>query len=223
MIINRTLIVAVALLGHSALLYGLTTMSVQPAKPKQVLMLLAPAPIPMGEDVVKQPESKPQAKPRPVIKPQTAKPVLAKAVSKTPEMIKAPEQPAAGQMAAAAQTAAPAEAVPAPAMAGSKNSKQVSDEVPVETPPLFNTSYLANPRPSYPAQSMALGEKGRVMLRVKVSESGLPIEVELARSSGYRRLDDAAKKAVERWKFVPGRRGDNPVVMSAMVPVDFVI
>ncbi|AZN35840.1 energy transducer TonB [Iodobacter ciconiae] len=223
MIINKILVVAVALLGHSALLYGLTTMSVQPAKPKQVVMLLTPSPVPMGEDVVKQ--SKPQAKPRSVTRPQALKPrpAPAKAVSKVSETIKAPEQAAAGQMAAVTQAIAPAEAIPAPATAGSKNSKQISDEVPVETPPLFNTSYLANPRPSYPAQSMALGEKGRVMLRVKVSELGLPIEVELARSSGYRRLDDAARKAVERWKFVPGRRGDVAVVMSAMVPVDFVI
>jgi protein TonB len=224
MIINRTLTVIVALLGHSALLYGLTTMSTPASKTEQVVMLLAPAPMPMGEEVPKQPQSKPQAKPQPVIKPQPVKPAIAKtAVSKTPEIAKVPVQAALGQLAAAAQTAAPAEAAPAPSTAGSKTSKQVSDEVPVETPPLFNASYLANPRPSYPAQSMALGEKGRVMLRVKVSEAGLPLEVELARSSGYRRLDDAARKAVERWKFVPARRGDIAIVMSAMVPVDFVI
>jgi periplasmic protein TonB len=223
MIINRTLIVATALLGHSALLYGLTTMSTPPSKTEQVVMLLAPAPMPMGEEVPKLPQSKPQVKPRPV-KPAPVKPVVAKAaVSKTPEMAKVPVQAAQGQLAVAAATAAPAEVSPAPSAAGSKTSKQISDEVPVETPPLFNTSYLANPRPAYPPQSMALGEKGRVMLRVKVSEAGLPLEIELARSSGYRRLDDAAKKAVERWKFVPGRRGDMAIVMSAMVPVDFVI
>ncbi|MFC7419573.1 TonB family protein [Iodobacter arcticus] len=222
MIINRILTVAVALLGHSALLYGLTTMSIQPEKPEQVVMLLAPAPMPMGEEVPKQPESKPQ--PKPVLKkPAPVKPALAKAVSKAPETAKVPEQSAEGQMAAAAPTAAPAEAAPAAPTAGSKTSKLASDDVPVETLPLFNTSYLANPRPPYPPQSMALGEKGRVMLRVKVSESGLPLEVELARSSGYRRLDDAAKRAVERWKFVPGRRGDVAVVMNAIVPVDFVI
>ncbi|AMC33733.1 energy transducer TonB [Janthinobacterium sp. B9-8] len=223
MIINRILTVAVALLGHSALLYGLTTMSIQPEKPKQVVMLLAPTPMPMGEEVPKQLESKPQPQPKPVLKPVPVKPALAKAVSKAPETAKVPEQSAEGQMAAAAPTAAPAEAAPAAPTAGSKTSKLASDDVPVETLPLFNTSYLANPRPPYPPQSMALGEKGRVMLRVKVSESGLPLEVELARSSGYRRLDDAAKRAVERWKFVPGRRGDVAVVMNAMVPVDFVI
>jgi periplasmic protein TonB len=222
MIINRTLTIAAALLGHSALLYGLTTMSTRPPKTEQVVMLLAPAPMPMGEEVPKPAQSKPQ--PQPITKPRPVKSAVAKAaVSKTQEIAKAPEQVAVGQLAAAATTAAPIEAAPAHSTAGSKTSKQVSDEVPVETPPLFNTSYLANPRPAYPPQSMALGEKGRVMLRVKVSEAGLPLEVELARSSGYRRLDDAAKKAVERWKFVPGRRGDTAIVMSAMVPVDFVI
>lgn len=224
MIINRTLLVAVALLGHAGMLYALTSASAPPSKPSQVVMLLAPAPIPMGDDVPKQPQAKPQAQPRQVVKAAPARPAPAKLAVKTPQPAEVPAQQAEGSLAAATATAkpAPAEAVVA-VSSGSKNSKQISDEVPVETPPLFNTSYLANPRPSYPPQSMALGEKGRVMLRVKVSESGLPLEVALARSSGYRRLDDAARRAVERWKFVPGRRGETPIVMSAIVPVDFVI
>ncbi|MBY0445376.1 MAG: hypothetical protein K2Q15_09240, partial [Burkholderiales bacterium] len=102
MIINRTLTVIVALLGHSALLYGLTTMSTPASKTEQVVMLLAPAPMPMGEEVPKQPQSKPQAKPQPVIKPQPVKPAIAKtAVSKTPEIAKVPVQAALGQLAAA--------------------------------------------------------------------------------------------------------------------------
>ncbi len=225
MIINKTLTVAVALLGHAALLYGLTTMSSSPKKPEQVVMLLAPAPIPMGEDVPPSPAAKPRvltpaAKPMP---PRPAAPAVIKKISPA----EAPIQQATGQMDAAVAVAAAAPAPAAPAesaavAAGSKSSKQLSDEAPV-TSPLFNAAYLANPRPAYPSQSMALGEKGRVLLRVKVSEAGLPLEIELAHSSGYRRLDDAAKKAVERWKFVPGRRGDTAIVMSAMVPVDFVI
>lgn len=223
MIINKSLTVAVALLGHAALLYGLTTMSDSPKKPEQVVMLLAPAPMPMGEEVSPPPLAKPRAL-TPPSKPTPVRPTTP-AVAKKTSPSEAPVQQATGKMDAAVDAAAPAPAAPAEsavAAAGSKLGKQVADDVPV-TPPLFNTAYLANPRPAYPSQSMALGEKGRVMLRVKVSESGMPLEIELAHSSGYRRLDDAAKKAVERWKFVPGRRGDTAIVMSAMVPVDFVI
>jgi protein TonB len=223
MIINKTLTITVALLGHATLLYGLTTMSDSPKKPGQVVMLLAPAPMPMGEEVSPLPLAKPRAL-TPPSKPTPVRPITP-AVAKKISPSEAPVQQATGKMDAAVDAAAPAPAAPAEsatAVAGSQLGKQVADDVPV-TPPLFNTTYLANPRPAYPSQSMALGEKGRVMLRVKVSESGLPLEIELAHSSGYRRLDDAAKKAVERWKFVPGRRGDTAIVMSAMVPVDFVI
>jgi len=34
-------------------------------------------------------------------------------------------------------------------------------------------------------------------------------------------LDKTALKAVARYRFVPGRKGDHPMAMRVQVPVDF--
>jgi protein TonB len=45
--------------------------------------------------------------------------------------------------------------------------------------------------------------------------------VELRESSGHPRLDDAAAAAVRRWRFVPARRGEQPVGAWVLVPISF--
>jgi protein TonB len=46
-------------------------------------------------------------------------------------------------------------------------------------------------------------------------------QVEVIESSGTPALDSAAREAVLRWKFEPGRRGDTPVACRVTVPVHF--
>ena len=87
----------------------------------------------------------------------------------------------------------------------------------------FDADYLRNPAPVYPSTSRRLGEEGRVVLRVKVSANGLPMSVEIKQPSGFRRLDEAARAAVERWRFVPARRGDQAVESSVLVPLQFTL
>ena len=94
---------------------------------------------------------------------------------------------------------------------------------PPITPPNFNAGYLNNPPPAYPALSRRTGEEGRVVLRVFVSEQGLPAQVQLKTSSGHTRLDDAALNTVRQWKFVPARRGDTPVGAWVLVPISFTL
>jgi protein TonB len=60
-----------------------------------------------------------------------------------------------------------------------------------------------------------------VLLSVLVSETGLPKEVKLARSSGTPILDDAALEAVKGWKFVPARQGEQAVAAWVEVPIRF--
>ncbi|MCC7313005.1 MAG: TonB family protein [Sulfuritalea sp.] len=74
-------------------------------------------------------------------------------------------------------------------------------------PPRFDADYLRNPAPEYPAVSRRMGEEGRVVLRVRVSVQGSPLAVELKQSCGFIRLDEAARAAVEKWRFVPARQG----------------
>ena len=87
--------------------------------------------------------------------------------------------------------------------------------------PRFDADYLQNPKPVYPAISRRLSEEGRVVLRVKVSHSGLPLSVDIKQSSGFVRLDDAARGAVERWKFVPAKQGGEAIEAWVLVPLHF--
>ena len=87
----------------------------------------------------------------------------------------------------------------------------------------FDADYLRNPRPVYPAASRRLGEEGRVLLRIRVSTQGLPLAVEIKQSSGFQRLDEAARAAVERWRFIPARQGSEAVESSVLVPLQFTL
>lgn len=85
----------------------------------------------------------------------------------------------------------------------------------------FDAAYLNNPEPNYPSASRRLGEEGKVLLRVRVTAAGLPAAVDIEKSSRFERLDEAARQAVARWRFVPARRGDEAVESSVIVPIVF--
>ncbi|MBK8323400.1 MAG: energy transducer TonB [Betaproteobacteria bacterium] len=82
-------------------------------------------------------------------------------------------------------------------------------------------AYLATPEPAYPASAREEGEEGIVLLKVRVSRSGLPEEIVLERSSGFRELDRAAVAGVKRWTFTPARRGAEPIEAWMRIPVRF--
>jgi len=75
--------------------------------------------------------------------------------------------------------------------------------------------------PSYPIDSRRRGEQGTVLLRVQVGRDGLPTEVDVERSSGYRQLDRAAREAVLRWRFRPVQVNGVNVEARGLVPIRF--
>lgn len=85
----------------------------------------------------------------------------------------------------------------------------------------FNADYLRNPPPAYPPVSRRRKEEGRVLLTVRVSAEGAAVQVQIRESSGYNRLDEAALSAVQGWRFIPARRGDQPVAATVVVPIIF--
>ncbi|MDB5872156.1 MAG: tonB [Ramlibacter sp.] len=89
--------------------------------------------------------------------------------------------------------------------------------------PYSNADYLQNPKPAYPPLSKRLGEQGKVELRVLIGADGMPQKAELAKSSGFDRLDQAALATILKWRFVPGKRGGVPEAAWAHVPIDFVL
>ena len=59
------------------------------------------------------------------------------------------------------------------------------------------------------------------MLRLEVLESGAVGKIELVQSSGHSVLDEAAIRAVQRWRFEPARSGSAAVACSIEVPIRF--
>ncbi len=77
------------------------------------------------------------------------------------------------------------------------------------------------PPPRYPATSLRRGETGTVMVRATIGLDGRPRDIDIARSSGYRRLDRAAMDAVRRWRFQPAESNGQAVEASVNVPIEF--
>lgn len=92
--------------------------------------------------------------------------------------------------------------------------------VPV-TPPDFSAAQLNNPGPAYPFLSRRAHEQGVVLLRVLVTAQGRADTIAIQKSSGYARLDDAARKAVLHWNFVPARQAGASVSAWVIVPITF--
>jgi len=59
----------------------------------------------------------------------------------------------------------------------------------------------------YPEESLRAGEKGITWVRYTTGDDGSVLHVEVARSSGYPRLDAAALEHVKTCKFRAGRSG----------------
>jgi protein TonB len=83
--------------------------------------------------------------------------------------------------------------------------------------------YVQPPRPEYPATSRRMNEEGKVMLRVLVNERGRPEQAEVQKSSGYSRLDEAARQAAMRAVFKPHAEDGKPVAVYALIPINFSI
>lgn len=76
-------------------------------------------------------------------------------------------------------------------------------------------------QPRYPATARRQGIQGSTMLRVFVASDGRVTDVAVERTAGHADLDEAAAEAVRRWRFEPARRGEEPVAMWVLLPVEF--
>lgn len=82
--------------------------------------------------------------------------------------------------------------------------------------------YLRADPPPYPIDALRAGSQGTVMLRVLVDVDGTPLQVDIQRSSGNRKLDDAARRHVlARWRFEPAMRDGVAVQAIGIVPIAF--
>lgn len=167
----------------------------------------APIAQPKPVEPEKQPVKKPVKKKKPVTRKQME---LPKPLAMADEMLPAPSN----------TESAPAPV--APSAVANTSSKRTTDNAPF-TEANFNANYGSNPKPKYPGIATRRGWEGTVHLLVKVSVEGDSEEVALQHSSGYDVLDEAAIEAVEKWKFIPAKRGDTAVASSVIVPINFVL
>jgi TonB family protein len=80
-----------------------------------------------------------------------------------------------------------------------------------------------NRPPPYPDSAYRRHEHGSVMLRIHVGTDGRVASIETLQSSGYPDLDDAARDAAIRWRFIPQLRDGEPRPSYRDQKFDFVL
>lgn len=72
-------------------------------------------------------------------------------------------------------------------------------------------------KPEYPPASLRAQETGLVVLQFLIGTDGNAIESKIERSSGFRRLDEAARQALSLCKFKPGTEDGKSVQSWARI------
>lgn len=207
--------------------------------PLQVLLLSAPAPAaltaPRGDS---RAVAAAAARPPAVTKSPTPAPAARRATPAASAPARTGATPPATVLAAGKAAAATGSA---PASSSSTGSNAAANLAPATAgatspPALANGSTATGgektgesravrvrfaPKPAYPALSRELGEEGVVLLRISVSAGGQFEQVQLLRSSGFIRLDRAARDGVRSWRFDAAWQGGQPVADSIDIPVRF--
>lgn len=79
---------------------------------------------------------------------------------------------------------------------------------PVRTGAVVNSTNCE--KPEYPSASRRLEEEGTVFLRFLVGADGKVVQAEVEKSSGYKRLDEAARAGLSRCQFKPATVDGKP-------------
>ncbi|HVY06807.1 MAG TPA: energy transducer TonB [Burkholderiales bacterium] len=184
----------------------------------------APVPVreikrePVTEPVKPVPVQEVRHEPKPVERVVLPEPAPERAVEPPPpppqSITEVPVAPPPAPVVVAAPVPQPITPAPVAQLA------QEPDEVTL-TSQMLAAIYLRNPKPSYPNLSRRLSEQGTVLVRVFVNVEGDATKIELKESSGFPRLDHAALDAVQGWKFVPAKKGEQAVAAWVIVPIKF--
>jgi len=91
----------------------------------------------------------------------------------------------------------------------------------VVAPLVESVEYVRAPAPVYPRESNRRRERGTVILRVLVDPAGRPAQIQVEHSSGYDRLDVAAREAVEKALFRPYEVNGVAQAAQVLIPIEF--
>ncbi len=87
----------------------------------------------------------------------------------------------------------------------------------------LSAQMISGKPPRYPIESRRKREQGTVVLSLIVGVDGRVATIAVARSSGFARLDDAARDAVRGWRWSPIIRDGQAVMVKGIVEIPFVI
>ncbi len=94
-----------------------------------------------------------------------------------------------------------------------------SDDKSMEPPTLQSEQ-----KPAYTERALQAGIRGTVLLQCVVTADGMPDQIQVVQSLGTRwGLDEEAIKALEAWRFRPGRINGKPVPVVVTVEMNFTI
>ena len=89
-------------------------------------------------------------------------------------------------------------------------------------PPIVESiEYVRSAPPVFPKESQRRREYGTVVLLVLVDTLGRPVQIEIERSSGFARLDAAARHAVEKFLFRPYEKNGIAQPAQVRIPIGF--
>lgn len=179
-----------------------------PAPPTETVQLPSmqetPPPVepPPPEPVKPKPKPEPKPKPKPVVEAPPSEKAITQEEEPAEESAPAPQE--------VQQVATP------------KAEENNTLGAPI-TPPQEDATHLNNPRPAYPSLSKRLREQGTVILEVLIKTDGTVGDVRIKESSGFKRLDNTAMKAVRQWRYTPARRGTEAIEFWYSQPIEFAL
>lgn len=205
---HRLAPIAAIIVAHGLLFYlaqsGMLSKVVHAVVPQVMTVSIIAPPAPPAPPAPAVPKTVDIAPRLPTFVPPL--PQLAVEQSEPTITVPPPHTTQAASMAIAAPPAPPA---PAPA--------------PTTPRTVSGVEYIRAPQTVYPAMSRRLGESGVVTLRVLIGVKGLPEQVTVEKSSGFKNLDEAGRQATLRALFKPYTEDGKAVPVYAVVPINFSI
>ncbi len=219
----RVITVAVGVLAAHAIMLTAAWLHRNAPPPKSVevqsitAQLITPAPIAQQVAAESIPQPAPP-KPTPRVKPKVEPKPVQKAAKPAPQPVAQSPAPSPTPAPAADPTpapAAPAAAAPAATPTTARETMQVSAPKNV---PTLQCNFV---KPDYPSMSRRRGESGTAYVHFVVGVTGKIESVELQKSSGYPRLDDAALDAMRSTTCRPYIENGQAIRAARTQPYNF--
>lgn len=159
-----------------------------------------PPPRPQLQPRPPKPKPKPVSRARPFVPPPKA-PVRRPALS--------PDAPATVTNVAPSPVPTLPSPVPEPTVQAPADAVETAPaRVPVRTAPVVDSRFCS--KPEYPSASRRFEETGTVVLNFLIDADGRVVQSKIQSSSGYERLDEAARQALSLCRFKPGTVDGKP-------------